>query len=126
MAFKSKLYSNNWEFKRSRLKYHLKTKNINNSPRLVVFRSNKNIFTQLVDDINNKTILSSSSIDKELKGVIDKAKSKIEKSIIVGKSMAEKMKKANIDKIIFDRNGYNYHGRVKAIGDAIRAEKIEI
>ena len=72
MAFKSKLYSNNWEFKRSRLKYHLKTKNINNSPRLVVFRSNKNIFTQLVDDVNNRTILSVSSIDKTLKGDIDK------------------------------------------------------
>ena len=104
----------------------MKRRNYNELPRLIIIRSNKNIFTQLVDDINNKTILSSSSIDKELKGVIDKAKSKIEKSMIVGKSIAEKMKKANIDKIIFDRNGYNYHGRVKAIGDAIRAEKIEI
>ena len=122
----NKLLNKQRKVKRKRLKYHLKRKNYNEFPRLIIIRSNKNIFTQLVDDINNKTILSSSSIDKELKGVIDKAKSKIEKSMIVGKSMAEKMKKSNIDKIIFDRNGYNYHGRVKAIGDAIRAEKIEI
>ena len=122
----SKIKKQKWESKRKRLKYNLKQKNNNNLPRLIVFRSNKNIFTQLIDDGNNKTILSSSSIDIELKGAIDKAKSKIEQSMIVGKSMAEKMKKANIDKIIFDRNGYNYHGRVKAIGDAIRAENIEI
>ena len=126
MAFKSKLYSNNWEFKRSRLKYHLKTKNINNSPRLVVFRSNKNIFTQLVDDVNNRTILSVSSIDKTLKGDIDKAKNKIEKSIIVGNAVAAKIKKENIGQIIFDRNGYKYHGRIKAVGDAIRATEIQI
>ena len=122
----NKLLNKQRKVKKERLKYHLKRRNYNELPRLIIIRSNKNIFTQLVDDINNKTILSSSSIDKELKGAIDKAKSKIEKSMIVGKSMAEKIKKANIDKIIFDRNGYNYHGRVKAIGNAIRAEKIEI
>ena len=126
MAFKSKLYSNNWEFKRSRLKYHLKTKNINNSPRLVVFRSNKNIFTQLVDDVNNRTILSVSSIDKTLKGDIDKAKNKIEKSIIVGNAVAAKIKKENIGQIIFDRNGYKYHGRIKALCEAIREKEIII
>ena len=115
-----------WDSKRYRLKYHLKQKNINNIPRLIVFRSNTNIFTQLVDDKNNKTILSVSSIDKELKGTIDKANSKIEKSMIVGKTISEKIKKANIEKIIFDRNGYKYHGRIKAVGDAIRAAKIQI
>ena len=56
----------------------------------------------------------------------DKAKSKVEKSTIVGISIAEKMKKANIKKIIFDRNGYKYHGRIKAVGDAIRDAEIQI
>ena len=126
MASKNKLYSKNWEFKRNRLKYHLKTKNTNNSPRLVVFRSNKNIFTQLVDDINNKTILSVSSIDKALKVDIDKAKSKIEKSIIVGNAVAAKIKKEKIGQIIFDRNGYKYHGRIKALCEAIREKEIII
>ena len=96
MASNSKLYYKKWEFKRNRLKYHLKNKNTNNLPRLVIFRSNKNIFTQLIDDIKNKTILSVSSIDKNIQGDINKAKNKIEKSVIVGNALAEKMKKANI------------------------------
>ena len=126
MKTKGKIKYQKWNSKRKRLKYHLKKKNINGLPRLVVFRSNNNIFAQLVNDLENKTILSVSSIDKDLEKVIKSAKSKIEKSTIVGKTIAGKMKKENIDKIIFDRNGYKYHGRVKAVGDAIRAEKIEI
>ena len=121
----NKLLNKQRKVKRKRLKYHLKRKNYNEFPRLIIIRSNKNIFTQLIDDVNNRTILASSSIDKELKGAIGKAKSKIEQSMIVGKSMAEKMKKANIDKIIFDRNGYNYHGRVKALAEAVREMKIK-
>jgi len=126
MRDRNKLINQKRESKKKRLKYHLKQKNINNAPRLIVFRSNNNIFIQLVDDAISKTILSVSSIDKELKGVIDKVNSKIEKSTIVGKAIAEKMKKANIKKIIFDRNGYKYHGRVKAVGDAIRSSEIQI
>ena len=126
MRDRNKLINQKRESKKKRLKYHLKQKNINNVPRLIVFRSNNNIFIQLVDDAKSKTILSVSSIDKELKGVIDKVNSKIEKSTIVGKIIAEKMKKANIKKIIFDRNGYKYHGRVKAVGDAIRSSEIQI
>jgi len=126
MKDRNKLIKEKWESKKKRLKYHLQQKNINNVPRLIVFRSNNNIFIQLVDDAKSKTILSVSSIDKELKGVIDKVNSKIEKSTIVGKTIAEKMKKANIKKIIFDRNGYKYHGRVKAVGDAIRSSEIQI
>jgi len=126
METKSKLKMKKWDSKRKRLKYHLKQKNINNVPRLIVFRSNKNIFTQLVDDENSNTILSVSSIDMKLKGAIEKAKSKIEKSKIVGNTIAEKMKKANIDKIIFDRNGYKYHGRIKAVAEAIRSLEIQI
>ena len=126
MSDRNKVIKQKWESKKKRLKYHLKQKNINNVPRLIVFRSNNNIFIQLVDDEKSKTILSVSSIDKELKGVIDKVNSKIEKSTIVGKTIAEKMKKANIKKIIFDRNGYKYHGRVKAVGDAIRSSEIQI
>jgi len=126
MKDRNKLIKHKWELKKKRLKYHLKQKNINNVPRLIVFRSNKNIFTQLVDDENSKTILSVSSIDMKLKGAIEKAKSKIEKSKIVGNTIAEKMKKANIDKIIFDRNGYKYHGRIKAVAEAIRSLEIQI
>ena len=126
MGLKSNIKNQKWDSKRRRLKYHLKLKNINYLPRLIVFRSNNNIFIQLVDDSRSKTILSVSSIDKELKGLIDKAKSKIEKSTIVGKVIAEKMIEAHIEKIIFDRNGHKYHGRIKAVGDAIRTAEIKI
>ena len=126
MKNRNKLIKHKRELKKKRLKYHLKQKNINNVPRLIVFRSNKNIFTQLVDDENSKTILSVSSIDMKLKGAIEKAKSKIEKSEIVGNTIAEKIKKANIEKIIFDRNGYKYHGRIKAVAEAIRSLEIQI
>jgi len=126
MKDRNRLIKQKWELKKKRLKYHLKQKNVNNVLRLVVYRSNNNIFLQLVDDANSKTILSASSIDKELKGAIDKAKSKIEKSTIVGDSIANKMENTNIKKIIFDRNGYKYHGRIKAVGDAIRSTEIKI
>ena len=113
-----------WINKKKRISFKIRKKL--QYQRLVVFRSNKNIFTQLVDDINNRTILSVSSIDKTLKGDIDKAKNKIEKSIIVGNAVAAKIKKENIGQIIFDRNGYKYHGRVKALGDAIRTKEVII
>ena len=115
-----------WQKKRQRTKYRIMQKNIVNLPRLVVYRSNSNIYAQLLDDSKRTTILSASSIDKNLKKSVEKAESKIAISKIVGKSLAEKIKGAKIDKIIFDRNGYKYHGRVKAITDAIRSAKIII
>ena len=101
-------------------------KNIGNLPRLVIYRSNTNIYAQLVDDEKNVTVFSASSIDKSIKKSIDKAVNKIEKSKIVGEYLAEKIKGAKIDKLIFDRNGYKYHGRVKALIDAIRSTDITI
>ena len=117
---------NGWLKKRSRVKYNLKHKNRSNLPRLVVFRSNTNIYAQLVDDSKNATILSASSMDQDLQTVISKAEGKIEKSKIVGNSIAVKMKKAKIERAIFDRNGYQYHGRIKAFTDAVRSADITI
>ena len=124
MARKSKYQI--WQKKRQRIKYRIRQKNISNHPRLVVYRSNANIYAQLVDDGKNVTVLSASSIDKNLKKSIDKAENKIEKSKIVGESLAEKIKNAKIERIIFDRNGYKYHGRVKALTEAIRSAEITI
>jgi len=124
MAKKSKYQI--WLKKRSRIKYRIMQKNIGNLPRLVVYRSNTNIYAQLVDDEKRITVLSASSIDKNIKSSIDKAANKIEKSKIVGESLAEKIKEAKINKIIFDRNGYKYHGRVKALTEAIRSAEINI
>ena len=115
-----------WQKKRKRIKYRIMQKNIGNHPRLVIFRSNANIYAQLLDDSKETTLLSASSIDKDLKESIKKAENKIAMSKIVGESLAEKIKDAKIDRIIFDRNGYKYHGRIKALTDAVRSADIRI
>ena len=124
MAKKSKYQI--WKKKRQRIKYRIMQKNNGNLPRLVVYRSNVNIYAQLIDDEKSITVLSASSIDNDLKKSIDKAANNIERSKIVGKSLAEKIKDAKIERIIFDRNGYKYHGRVKALAEAIRSSDIII
>ena len=126
MADNKKNKHKNWQNKRKRIKYRIMQKNRNDYPRLVVYRSNTNIYAQLVDDLKMTTLLSASSIDKDLKDPINKAANKIEKSKIVGVAIAEKIKNAKIDKIIIDRNGYKYHGRVKALTEAIRSADITI
>ena len=86
------------------------------TPRLSVFRSNKEIYAQLVDDLSGKTLFSASSRDKE----IDSKGTKIEVAKTVGKFIADKAVKSGIASCAFDRNGYLYHGRVKALADAAR------
>ena len=88
------------------------------SPRLSVYRSNKEIYAQLVDDKKGKTILSSSSRDKDI--VDEKASNKIEIAFNVGKRIGTLAIKAGISEIKFDRSGYLYHGRVKALADGAR------
>ncbi len=86
-------------------------------PRLTVFRSNKEIYAQIVDDVSGKTISAASSRDKD----IAKAKgNKSEVAALVGKSIAEKALKAGIETISFDRGGYLYHGRVKSLAEGAR------
>jgi large subunit ribosomal protein L18 len=103
--------------RRTRIKHRIKKiiSGTASKPRLSVFRSNKEIYAQLVDDVNGVTITSVSSRDKEIT-----ATSKTEASAAVGKAIAEKATKAGITTIAFDRNGYLYHGRVKVLADAAR------
>mgnify|MGYP002883677672 FL=1 len=86
-------------------------------PRLTVFRSNKEIYAQIIDDSSSKTIASASSKDKDLEL---KTSNKTEVSKIVGDSIGKKAIKAGIKKVSFDRNGYLYHGRVKSLADGAR------
>ncbi len=86
-------------------------------PRLSVFRSNKEIYAQVVDDVNGKTISAASSRDKD----ISSAKgNKSEVANLVGKAVAEKALKAGVETIAFDRGGYLYHGRVKSLAEGAR------
>jgi len=86
-------------------------------PRLNVFRSNKQIYAQLVNDLAGATLLAVSSLDKNITAV---AGNKSEKAALVGKALAEKAAAAGITNVVFDRNGYLYHGRVKQLADAAR------
>ena len=85
-------------------------------PRLSVFRSNKEIYAQLIDDVNGVTLLAASSRDK----AIDSKGTNIEVAAAVGKLFAEKALKAGVDTISFDRGGYLYHGRIKSLADGAR------
>ncbi|MCH7523738.1 MAG: 50S ribosomal protein L18 [Bacteroidetes bacterium] len=86
-------------------------------PRLSVFRSNKEIYAQIVDDVTGKTISAASSRDKDISSVKG---TKVDIATLVGKSIGEKAVKAGVEKIAFDRGGYLYHGRVKSLADAAR------
>lgn len=89
-------------------------------PRLTVYRSLSNVYAQLIDDTTGKTLVSASSINKELTEEIKNTKGKIAKSKLVGSLIARKAKEQNISTVVFDRNGYRYHGRVQAIAEGAR------
>ena len=110
----------NKTFRRNRIRQRIKkvVSGTSDYPRLSVFRSNKEIYCQLIDDVNGKTIVQTSSRDKSIADL--KLKSNIEISFNVGKSVAELALKKGIDKIKFDRGGYLYHGRVKSLADGAR------
>ena len=90
-------------------------------PRLCVFRSNTNIYAQIIDDETGSTLVSASSLDKELK----LKNNNIEAAAVVGTSLAKKAKKAGIKTVVFDRGGYMYHGKVKALAEACRNNRLE-
>lgn len=108
----------------ARVRRHIRVrKNISGNsecPRLNVFRSNSNIFVQVIDDTTGTTLASSSSVALKLKNG-----GNAEGAILVGKDIAEKCKKLKIKKVVFDRGGYLYHGRVAALADAARENGLE-
>jgi large subunit ribosomal protein L18 len=110
---------NRKEFRRFRIKQRIR-KVIHGTPdrpRMTVFRSNKEIYVQLIDDLGAKTLTAASS---QMEEIASQKVTKIEKAKLVGKLIAEKALQAGIDNVVFDRNGYLYHGRVKSLADAAR------
>ena len=115
--------------RKSWLKKRVRTKKslgeLGKYPRLVVYKSNKHFYSQLLDDNKSITLCSSSSNDKELlKTLKDASKADVSKKI--GYSIAEKISAKKIKKVIFDRNGYKYHGRVKVFVDAVKEKGIKV
>ncbi|MDP5276897.1 50S ribosomal protein L18 [Chengkuizengella axinellae] len=109
-----------------RLKRHLRVrKKINGTsqnPRLCVFRSSKHIYAQVIDDANGVTLVSASTLDK---GLELKNGGNVESAKKVGELVAKKAKENGIEQVVFDRGGYIYHGRVKALADAAREAGLE-
>jgi len=111
------------ESRRARIKTAIRKKLRGNSerPRLTVFRSNADIYAQVIDDDQGRTLVSAGSLkDKAAHGA-----SGVEQAKLIGRAIAEKAKAAGIERVVFDRNGYLYHGRVKALADAAREAGLE-
>jgi len=96
----------------------------NGRPRLSVFRSSKQIYVQVIDDVAGKTLAAASSLDKDLRTGL-KTGADVSAAQAVGKLVAERAKAAGVTQVIFDRSGYLYHGRVKALADAAREGGLE-
>lgn len=107
--------------KYSRLRIKMRVRKIvsgtQERPRMSVYRSNNEIYVQLIDDDAEKTVLAASSKDK---GIAAQKVTKIEQAKLVGSLIAEKAKEAGIENVIFDRNGFLYHGRIKSLAEAAR------
>jgi large subunit ribosomal protein L18 len=104
--------------RKERVRHALRKQN-NNRVRLSVFRSGKHIYAQLIDDSQGLTLAAASSLDAEVKGKV-KSTSTIEAAKVIGTLIAQRGQKANVKEVVFDRGGYLFHGRVKALADAAR------
>lgn len=106
------------ERRRKRLRFQLRRKS-GGRPRLSVFRSNKHIHVQLIDDTHGRTLASASTLEKSVRDA-GKAGSNIEAATVIGKLVAERAVEAGVKEVVFDRGAYLYHGRVKALAEAAR------
>ena len=117
------------EDRRDRIKFRIRKKVTGSSdkPRLSVFRSVSHIYVQVIDDRDGKTVASASTIDAKVKGGLDKGVhgGNIKGAEAVGKAIAERLKEKGITKVVFDRNGFLYHGRVRAVAEAARTAGLE-
>ena len=105
---------------RRHLRIRKKVAGTSERPRLTVFRSLNHIYAQLVDDLAGRTLLTVSSLDKALVSELKASKGKVAAGKLVGKALAAKAKDKGIARVCFDRGGYLYHGRVKAVADGAR------
>jgi len=116
------------EDRRERIKHRIR-KRVRGSearPRLTVFRSTAHMYVQVVDDMTGRTIASASSVEAAVKGTLGSAKGgNIAGAQAIGKSIAERLLEKGVKRVVFDRNGFLYHGRVKAVADAAREAGLE-
>ncbi len=117
------------EDRRDRIKFRIRKKVAGTSqkPRLSVFRSVSHIYVQVIDDMSGQTIASASTVDPNVKGKMAKgvAGGNVKGAEMVGAAIAERLKEKGITKVVFDRNGFLYHGRVRAVAEAARSAGLE-
>jgi large subunit ribosomal protein L18 len=106
--------------RRIKMRIHKRIVGTPERPRLVVYRSLKQIYAQVVDDSQSRTLFTVSSLGKDVKAEAGAAKGKTNVAKLVGKAAGAEARKRNITSVVFDRNGYLYHGRVKAVADGAR------
>lgn len=107
-----------FERRKKRNRYQLRRRG-GGKPRLSVFRSSKHIYVQLIDDGAGRTLAAASTLEKDVSGSIKTGADK-DAAVAVGKLIAERAKKAGVETVVFDRGGYRFHGRIKALADAAR------
>lgn len=108
-------------YERRKMRVRTKLRTVaNGRPRLSIFRSGQHIYAQIIDDCKSTTLVSASSVDKELRSKIKNGGNKASAEM-VGKAVAERAIKAGVKEVVFDRGGYLYHGRVKTLAEAARS-----
>ena len=105
---------------RAKIKIRIKISGTTEKPRLSVYRSLDNIYAQIIDDTTGNTLVAISSLAKEAKAEVKSIKGKTNKSKFIGNMLAKKALEKNIKNVVFDRGGFRYHGRVKALADGAR------
>ena len=120
-----KQFNKNASRKRKHAKIRRKLNGTDLRPRVSVFRSNKHIYAQLIDDVNGVTLASASTLDPELE-LKDVNAGSIEAAKEVGKLLAERAKNADIESVVFDRSGYVYHGRIAAVAEGAREAGLQL
>ena len=103
--------------RRVRVRIRHKLKGSEARPRLAVFKSGRHIYAQVIDDASGRTLATASTVEKELRG---SKQTKTEEAAVVGKLVAQRAKSAGVERVVFDRAGFRYHGRIKSLADAAR------
>src|SRR3990172_1691281 len=109
---------NRWQKKKASIRK--KIQGTSERPRLTIYRSAKHIYAQIIDDTTGKTLVSASTLSKDLREDVKNVKSSVEICKLVGKHAAKRALEKKIQQVVYDRNGYLYHGRVKAVADGAR------
>jgi large subunit ribosomal protein L18 len=121
-----RLGSRSERLEKRKFRIRQKIQGLPDKPRLAVFRSAKHIYVQAIDDVAGKTLASASTTDKALKPNITGYTGNAKAATVVGKAIAERLKKLGVERAVFDRGGNRYHGRIKAVADGAREAGLKI